>query len=411
MPTVTKNERVFETVETTSLDVGGAPVSSGHVVQNATTPLTARANLNFTGAGVVASDNAGTGATDVTIAGGGGAALTAITVTYTGTPVYPFKCNVIQPEGVQINSTLYTASGKWVLTFGDYLNDPPFYLDGYTTLSFPDLVGVRNDFYFGFSASDTIEEFVSDSLVVIGGNYQVSSNAALTTNSQAALVVIGGNYYVYDNPALETNSQDALTTIGGNYEVYDNAALVSLTLPAIESMGGAISMIVNVGTMALLTTFTLGSGLLLVGGNVTINQPPLAEASVNNTLVRLAALDGTGGTTLYTGFIVDVSGNCAPPSATGLAARLTLIAASNTVSVNGNFAITAAAAAPTNTFTIAGDKTTIFVAGTTFVVAGSAANDGTYTVSSSAFGAATVISVAESVTGNDGGGTIGKITG
>jgi hypothetical protein len=49
--------------------------STGHTIQNATTPLTTRANLNFTGAGVVASDNAGTGSTDVTIAGGGGAGI------------------------------------------------------------------------------------------------------------------------------------------------------------------------------------------------------------------------------------------------------------------------------------------------------------------------------------------------
>jgi hypothetical protein len=378
----------------------------------------------------------------------------AITVTYTGTPVYPFKCNVVQPEGVQIDSTLYTASGKWVLTFGDYVNGPSFYLDGYTTLSFPDLVGVRNDFYFSYSASDTIEELVADVLVVIGGSYYVYNYALLTTNSQADLTTIGGNYELSDNDALATNSQDALTTIGGNYSVYNNAllttnshdalttiggnylvnnnsllttnsqdalttiggncelydlpAIVSITLPAIVSIGGAISATTGV---AAITTFTLGSGLLSVGGNVTITSPTLAEASVNNTLVRLAALDGTGGTTLYTGFIVDVSGNCAPPSATGLAARLTLIAASNTVSVNGNFAITASDPSNPYTFTVAGDKTTIFVAGTVFTVTGSTGNDGTYTVVSSAFGAATVITVTEVVASAVGDGTIGKITG
>jgi hypothetical protein len=44
---------------------------SGHVIQDETTPLTARAALNFTGAGVTATDNAGTGATDVSISGAG----------------------------------------------------------------------------------------------------------------------------------------------------------------------------------------------------------------------------------------------------------------------------------------------------------------------------------------------------
>lgn len=48
------------------------PAGGGHVIQDETTPMTARANLNFTGAGVTVTDNAGTGATDVTIPGDGG---------------------------------------------------------------------------------------------------------------------------------------------------------------------------------------------------------------------------------------------------------------------------------------------------------------------------------------------------
>lgn len=43
--------------------------AGAHIIQDEGTPLTARANLNFIGAGVVATDNGGTNATDVTIAG------------------------------------------------------------------------------------------------------------------------------------------------------------------------------------------------------------------------------------------------------------------------------------------------------------------------------------------------------
>jgi hypothetical protein len=53
----------------------GAPGASGHTIQDETTPRTARANLNFTGAGVTATDNAGTDSTDVTIPGGGAGGL------------------------------------------------------------------------------------------------------------------------------------------------------------------------------------------------------------------------------------------------------------------------------------------------------------------------------------------------
>ena len=41
----------------------------GHVVKDEGSALTQRANLNFIGAGVTATDNAGTNATDVTISG------------------------------------------------------------------------------------------------------------------------------------------------------------------------------------------------------------------------------------------------------------------------------------------------------------------------------------------------------
>jgi len=46
------------------VDAGGG---SGHVIEDEGTPLTNRAALNFIGAGVTATDNAGTDATDVTI--------------------------------------------------------------------------------------------------------------------------------------------------------------------------------------------------------------------------------------------------------------------------------------------------------------------------------------------------------
>jgi hypothetical protein len=57
--------------------VNQTPSVSGHTIQNQGTPLTARANLNFYGAGVVASDDPGNDATLVTIDGGGGSGTDA----------------------------------------------------------------------------------------------------------------------------------------------------------------------------------------------------------------------------------------------------------------------------------------------------------------------------------------------
>lgn len=51
------------------------PGGGGHTIQDEGTPLTQRTNLNFVGAGVTVTDDAGNGATVVTIPSGGGAGL------------------------------------------------------------------------------------------------------------------------------------------------------------------------------------------------------------------------------------------------------------------------------------------------------------------------------------------------
>lgn len=63
--------------EATDLTDGGTTTlhshsgGSGHVIQEEGTPLTARANLNFVGADVTATDDAGNNATIITIASAG----------------------------------------------------------------------------------------------------------------------------------------------------------------------------------------------------------------------------------------------------------------------------------------------------------------------------------------------------
>lgn len=49
----------------------GVAASGGHTIQDETTPMTARANLNFTGAGVTVTDDEANVRTVVTIPGGG----------------------------------------------------------------------------------------------------------------------------------------------------------------------------------------------------------------------------------------------------------------------------------------------------------------------------------------------------
>jgi hypothetical protein len=87
------------------------------------------------------------------------------------------------------------------------------------------------------------------------------------------------------------------------------------------------------GTAAL-STFTLGSTLRLVNANVIMTSCALTQASVDGLLVRLAALDGTGLTTAYSSKTVTITGTSATPSATGLAAKSTLVARGCTVTNN-----------------------------------------------------------------------------
>lgn len=53
------------------LGAGGSSGTGGHTIEDEGTPLTARTNLNFVGAGVVVTDDSGNDATVVTINGGG----------------------------------------------------------------------------------------------------------------------------------------------------------------------------------------------------------------------------------------------------------------------------------------------------------------------------------------------------
>ena len=74
-------------------------------------------------------------------------------------------------------------------------------------------------------------------------------------------------------------------------------------------------------------------------GGVVMQSGPVVPGSLavwnqNGILVRLAALDGTAGTTTYSSKTVSILGTSSTPSATGLAAKAVLQARSCTVNTN-----------------------------------------------------------------------------
>ena len=157
------------------------------------------------------------------------------------------------------------------------------------------------------------------------------ANQRLTGVDFPNLEFISGNFSPSTMAALTSLSLPALTAVGGSFAPSGMAALTSLSVPAIEAIGATLSSgnaISITGGLDALSTFELPATLKLVGGtagNVTITSAALSQASVDSILVRLAALDGTNGTVAFNNRTVTITGTSAAPSATGLAAKATLV--------------------------------------------------------------------------------------
>jgi hypothetical protein len=163
-----------------------------------------------------------------------------------------------------------------------------------------------------------------DALNDILGDYSLD---ALQTMSLPAFV---GGEIAWTANALTSLSLPLYEDDGGSGFLLTANSLTTLSLPSVVSIDFGINMVA-----ASLQTFSLGSTLKSVGSDVSIAGAALNQASVDGVLVRLAALNGTGGTTSYDGFTVDLSGGTsATPGATGLTAKATLEGRGNTVTVN-----------------------------------------------------------------------------
>jgi hypothetical protein len=224
-------------------------------------------------------------------------------------------------------AALTTLSAPVLTTVGGNFN--PFTMAALTTLSIPALTTVASSFNTTSMASLTT--LSAPALTIVGGSFTPGTMNSLTTLSFPALTTIGGSFIPSTMSSLTTLSFPALTTVGINFNPNTMAALTTISLSAIVSIGFTI----NISTgMAALNTFTLGSTLKSVGSNVSITSAALTQASVDSILVRLAALDGTNGTIAYSSKTVTITGTSATPSATGLAAKVILVARGCTVTTN-----------------------------------------------------------------------------
>lgn len=292
----------------------------------------------------------------------GGLMLTPVnpSISYTGTWLSGFQFSIY--NAAVVNNAGFTAN-QLAATFDDILAETGLLtlnlgniqqINGslsavwaaMTSISAPNLVAVTGALSSTFPLATT---FSFPNLVYVNGNCGSSCNS-LVTMSYPALQYVNGAF----NPvgtSLTTLSAPNLLTVGGNFapnmalcttftftnltKVIGNytptfAALTTMSLPAIVSLGGTVTV-----TAANLVNFSFGSILKSVGSNVTMTGMALNQASVDGILVSLAALDGTGGTTAYSSKTVNLSGGTSStPSATGLAAKATLVGRSCTVTTN-----------------------------------------------------------------------------
>lgn len=156
-----------------------------------------------------------------------------------------------------------------------------------------------------------------------------SNNGSVLTNSAPVLQVVTSNSGVLQSATFS----NLVGTIGATLTISTSASLTNVSFPSSVYLS-AITMNSGNGNLTTVTLGTPGT-LRAVAGNVTISGQKLDQASVNNMLVLLAGLDGTGNTTAYSNRTIDISGGTsAAPSGAGATAKTTLQGRGCTVTTN-----------------------------------------------------------------------------
>lgn len=285
--------------------------------------------------------------------------------------------------GYILNGVYVSVPGSWVW-LGASMNESLV-----TSLSFNNVVGCHGDFSISNWSSltslscpalrvivgdmtmlgnDAVTSVDFSALEAVVGRMNLSLPAGVTSLDLGSLVATGwgsvGSFGVtgtgtsltsLDLSALQYSSKgvtlstlgitsmnlSSLKRIGNNVssvglQINTCPNLTSLNLSSLESIvSNGNSVQFNSGTGALATvTMPAGGVLKFVQNNWIMSSCALSQQSVDDILVALAALDGTGGTTAYSSKTVTLTGTSAAPSATGATAKATLQGRSCTVNTN-----------------------------------------------------------------------------
>jgi hypothetical protein len=222
-------------------------------------------------------------------------------------------------------------------------------------ITLEDLIYVYGNFAsFTISAGSSLNSVLMPNLEFWSGNISFNSTSPITTFDFPKLKVVG--VIATNNAALQTINLPEL--LQGGYVNTLSSGIQSIILPKLKflvglNLSGTKSSLTSIQLPVVeycpqinfpsdstsLSTFTFGSSLKFYGSNNTIGNfitlsNSLDQASVDNILISLAALDGTNGTTEFSNRTVTITGFSATPSSTGLAAKSALVARGCTVTTN-----------------------------------------------------------------------------
>ena len=209
-------------------------------------------------------------------------------------------------------------------------------------LNFPSVVSTGSNCYMTIDGPSLLTvNFNSLIHMYPGTDINLSSCQNLSTLAFPSLTTIdsdsANNTHIAINGCQVTSLIfTSLVNVGQNfYLILGNPAVITtLEFPSLQTCLSDLTSGFS-GNQTNLTTFSFGPNLLRYDGNVNISFAALNQASVDGILVSLSLLNGSNGTTLYTGWVINLSGGTSsPPSSMGLAAKAILESNGNIVVTN-----------------------------------------------------------------------------
>jgi hypothetical protein len=261
--------------------VGGvlafAPLGGGsaHVIQYNTVAQTQRANLNFTGAGVVITDDAVNNRTTVTIAGGGGGSYT--------------DEEAQDAVGGILNSSQFTyndAGPSITLLFGTTAGVPA---EGDHTHAFSDLT-TKPTTLSGYGITDAISSTLTSARILVGNGSNIATSVALSGDATISntgvltLATVNSNVGSFNN--FIVNAKGLITAASTIAYLTANQ---TITLSSDVTGSGTTAITATIGTNVVTNTKLAQMSALSVkvnATNATANAQDLAASTAYSTLVR-----------------------------------------------------------------------------------------------------------------------------